>query len=151
VDLLVSRPESEALLSRLDEAEQAVRDLGAEVERLAQETAAEHRKLAEAERDHEDVRSALKALHKAHHGDAAALFDLRSRLHQLLRRTLSRVVFTPEDDKLSPLHGELMVNFQGADFARVVRVYRGQTDADTFQVVDGKRMGGTQYRGKRRP
>jgi DNA invertase Pin-like site-specific DNA recombinase len=150
VQLLVDRPNSPGLLTRLDATEKSVVDLTAEVERLAQDTAAEHRKRSDAERGHRDTRAALKQLHKAHAGDAAVLFDLRSRLHQLLRRTLERVVFTPEVDKLSPLHGEVAVTFAGADFTRVVRVYRGQTDADTFQVVDGRRSGPTKYRGKRR-
>jgi len=155
VDLLVARPESEALLMRLDEVEKAVTDLTAEVGRLSQETAAEHRKMAEAERDHEDVKGALKQLNKAHREkDATALFDLRSRLHQLLRRTLARVTFTPEEDNGSPLHGTIEVAYAGADsFRRAVWVYRGQTDAESAKVTaDGRqaRIGAMVQRGKRR-
>ncbi|HXP73075.1 MAG TPA: recombinase family protein, partial [Stellaceae bacterium] len=100
VELLVSRPTSEALLARLDEAEKAVRTLTEEVQRLAQDTAAEARKLKDAERDHHDARTAMKELRRVHRSrDARAIFDLRVRLHQLLRRTISAIKFTPARDR----------------------------------------------------
>jgi hypothetical protein len=137
VDLLMSRPESEALLTRLDEVEKSVAALTAEIERIAQETAAERRRLSEAEHIHQQAHTALEDLAKAHEGkDRAAVFDVRSRLHQLLRRTLERVTLTPSKD--GELHGEIAVTFKGAkDYARLLRIERGQTRCVSLKVESG--------------
>ena len=94
-------------------------------------------------------------MHKAHREkDAKALFDLRSRLHQLLRRTLAKITFTPEEDQQSPLHGTIEVAFAGTEeFRRAVWVYRGQVDAESAKVTADSRqarIGGMVQRGKRR-
>ncbi|HYW85047.1 MAG TPA: hypothetical protein VFB30_17430, partial [Spirochaetia bacterium] len=155
VELLVSRPTSEALLARLDEAEKAVRTLTEEVQRLAQDTAAEARKLKDAERDHHDARTAMKELRRVHRSrDARAIFDLRVRLHQLLRRTISAIKFTPARDREGPIQGDIVIEFQGADVVRIISVWRGMTEVESVRAVrEGgrlKRLSETVYMSGRR-
>jgi hypothetical protein len=58
-------------------------------------------------------------------------------LHQLLKRTLDRIEFTPKHDTI---HGDIEIAFAGNDsYRRVLRVEAGQSRCEGFKIVDGKR------------
>ncbi|MBN9020037.1 MAG: recombinase family protein [Rhizobiales bacterium] len=137
VSLLIERPDSSALKTRLDALELDRDRLRDKVGELTQRLAAERDRLSSVEHEQEDIREALERLAAAHGIDTPAeLFLIRSRLHQLLKRTLSAVIFRPS--MAAGEHGEITVEFAGASsYARRLRVFDGQKEALAAKIING--------------
>jgi DNA invertase Pin-like site-specific DNA recombinase/ribosomal protein L34E len=92
--LLVDRPDSPALTAKLDSLEQEKSALGREVSDLRHRVDLERDRLDSLQHDHEETRDALEHLREMQRsGDDEEVFRVRSRLHQLLKRTLHSLTF----------------------------------------------------------
>jgi hypothetical protein len=135
--LLAERPDSPAFKRKLEELETTQADLQGELQALAQEMDAEEDRLRNVEVDQRQTQDALEALAKGMKGDASKVFDLRSRLHQLLKRTLSGITFAPSSE--GDMHGEIKITFAGTDaYQRVLKVEAGQKRCAIYQETKGK-------------
>ena len=143
VSLLAERPDSAAYKGKLVSLEKTIDALAAEVSALGQEVDTEADRLATIERDHKETQDTLQQLAKGMRRENGAAFDLRSRLHQLLKRTLEQIEFTPAAPaalKHDTIHGDIVIAFAGNDsYRRVLRVEAGQGRCEGFKIVDGKR------------
>ncbi|MDW3205560.1 MAG: recombinase family protein [Alphaproteobacteria bacterium] len=94
VSLLVCRPDSPALIAKLDNLEQERAYMEQEVSALRQRVDQERDRLESLQHDHGETKDALERLREVQrHGDDNEAFRLRSRLHQLLKRTLRSLTF----------------------------------------------------------
>lgn len=92
--LLVDRPSSPALTAKLDSLEREKASLEQEVSDLRQRAGLERDRLDTLQHDHEETKDALEHLQEVQRtGDDEEVFRVRSRLHQLLKRTLHSLTF----------------------------------------------------------
>ncbi len=169
VSLLVERPDSRALIAKLDSLEKEKAVLEQTVSVLQQRTEQERDKLGSLQHDHGETKEALEHLHTVQQkGNDSEVFRLRSRLHQLLRRTLHSLTFrhisyqdfewewdtetvpmpkdqffmfvpeTPETEG-KDWHGMIEVRFDSVhDIVRNVWIEADQKAAWGFKVVAGE-------------
>jgi hypothetical protein len=70
-----------------------------------------------------------------HHSSTKNVYDLRTRLHQLLKRSLASVTLHPQKDN----HGLAAVAFKDAkDVSYGIEVAKGQRTAAVVKLVKGK-------------
>lgn len=94
VSLLVRRPDSPALMSKLDSLEQEKAHLEQAVTDLQEQVDQEREKLDTLQHDHGETKDALHRLREVQRtGTANEVFRVRSHLHQLLKRTLHSLTF----------------------------------------------------------
>jgi DNA invertase Pin-like site-specific DNA recombinase len=137
LDALASAPHSRALIDRLALLEARKAELGAEVAELARRLTEEQDKAARLERDNGAISDALQEFARVQReGETAKVFRFRSRLHQLLKRTLGGMTLSPSDDP--EWHGEIRITFaRAASYVRLVRVMAGQKAGYGVKLVDG--------------
>ena len=133
VDLLVERPDSAALLAKLDDLEDAKDTLAQRLGDTKRRLGTARRALRSAKADHKDTLAALAEWLAEGSKDAAVAFKRRSRLHQHLRRTIDRIIFTAPP-VMGAHHGDIRVVFQGEpEYQPIICVETGQRSA----VSDG--------------
>lgn len=144
VTLLSERPDSAALLGRLDTLERDADRLEGEVKTLRANAADERERLSTVRHDHDQALDALERLAAVHRsGDSAEVFQVRSRLHQLLKRTIDDIEFTASPDDPAR-HGHLAIRFKDApSIGRRLEVMRGQREGHGYKVEGGEVVPGS--------
>lgn len=146
---LAERPNSETLLSELDRLEASKSEVADRLKRLCAEAETQQERLTSLAMDHTETRSALSKFYTVQReGDANEVYRTRSRLHQLLKRTIDRIEFTPlfGSERLVndvERHGTIHIFFSGAaEHARVIWVRADQDAAYSVVFKDGVRENG---------
>ena len=139
---LAQRPDSTALLDRLDKLELEKTDAEKGLVEVAERLDDLRSVLANADKDHDaTVREVIAWLRDGAQQDASEVYERRARLHQLLRRTVDRIVLTPTPDD-EHLRGYVDVTFSGVEgFVRRIEVDKGQAFAQAYRAhreVDGE-------------
>jgi DNA invertase Pin-like site-specific DNA recombinase len=142
--LLAERPDSPSFKRKLEELEQIQAALAMELQALADEMDEEEARMRNVEQGQQETQGILAQLAKGLRGDQAKVFDLRSRLHQLLKRTLYGIQFKPathgqHEEDAPALHGEIKVTFAGTNSYRwMLRVEEGQKRCAVYQESQEK-------------
>jgi DNA invertase Pin-like site-specific DNA recombinase len=135
VGLLVDRPDSAALKTKLDQLEADQDRLERQLEEVQTRLSSERATLADAKENHGETLSVLAEWLREAWIDEGLSFERRSRLHQLIKRTVERIALTPGADDC---HGDITIDFRGvSDFKRVIRVAKGQTRAESLRIDNG--------------
>lgn len=136
VGLLVDRPDSTALKTKLDQLEADQDRLERQFEDIKTRLTSERATFANARENHGETLSALAEWLRNAQTDDGLSFERRSRLHQLIKRTVEMITFSPGVDDC---HGDITIDFRGvADFKRVIRVEKGQTRAESLRIDNGE-------------
>ena len=136
VALLVDRPDSIAIKTKLDQLEGERDRLEVVVDEATARQAAEREKLANANDAHEETIVALAEWLDEACIDDVLTFERRSRLHQLLLRTVERIEFAPREDDS---HRSITITFRGvSDVQRRIHVEAGQEQAVSRRVQGGQ-------------
>ena len=122
--LLLDRPDSPAIKSKLDELETKQGELKDEIEALEKQERQEKVRLSNIERDFETTIQAIKKFDKMRNsGDVDEVFSLRSQLHQTLKATVENMIFMKPQPpyREEEAHGEIHVTFKDApDVTQVI-------------------------------
>ena len=136
VELLVERPDSVALKTKLDLLECERDRLAALVEEITALLAGERETVGNANEAHEETIAALAEWLQEARVDEVLTFERRIRLHQLLKRTVERIAFAPGEDDC---HRSITVTFRGvSDIQRRIHVEAGQEQAVSKRVQGGQ-------------
>jgi DNA invertase Pin-like site-specific DNA recombinase len=143
-ELLIARPNQPTLLARLDTAQATVDNLTVTLRTLESQIEEERERAKTAESDFRQVQDGLERLDTAHATRGPDLFDLRSRLHQLLRRTIQEIklfpangsVFSPE--RASEYQGAIAIRFQATNIGRTLYVGKGFSACQSIPIRNGK-------------
>lgn len=142
--LLVRNPNQPTLEKRLNTTQAAFDRLSLSLTAIAAQIEEERERAKNAESDFRQVQDGLERLDKAHKTPGADLYDLRSRLHQLLKRTVSTIAFHPDagtdfaPKKPGDWRGRVEIGFQGARNARTLYVAKDYRECRSVPVRDGK-------------
>lgn len=144
VDALEQNSKQPALLTRLNTSQEASDKLTAELVMLESQIEEERERAKTAERDFRQVQDGLHRLDKTHQTRGPELYDLRSRLHQLLRRTIQEIklypakgaMFAPEQS--GQWVGAIAVGFQATNIARTLYMRKGMRECHSVPVRNGK-------------
>jgi hypothetical protein len=143
-DLLIEIPDQPTLKAKFNTTQAASNNLAAELSALDAKIAEERDRARTAEHDFRQVQDGLQRLDKAHKTHGPELYDLRSRLHQLLKRTVqdirllhaSGAAFAPQHS--GDLFGAIAVRFKNAKTARALYVEKGLKACRSVPVRNGK-------------
>lgn len=143
-DLLVENPNQPTLKARLNTTQATFDNLSNAVRTLQSQVDDERERAETAERDFQQVQDGLQQLDRAHKARGPELYDLRSRLHQLLKRTVQEiklhpangVVFAPEHS--GELFGAIVVRFQSTNTGRTLYVEKGLKACKSVPIPNGK-------------
>lgn len=144
IDALQENAKQPALMARLNTTQASVDNMTRKLAALELEIAEERDRGKNAESDFEQTQDGLERLDAAHGKPGRDLYDLRSRLHQLLKRTVSTIAFhsgvgaefapkTPGDWR-----GRIEIGFQGTKVARALYVTRSYSECRSVPMRDGK-------------
>lgn len=138
-DLLLERGSSPTLIGRLDTMEQQKTALQGELEDLRVKLDRELDRQMTVQTGHDEVYQALtKYIAIERKGDPEATLSARRRLHQLLKRVVDKITFTPSTGE-DGLHGVVEISFQGvAEYTRRIKVAKGQQGSEGYKVVQGQ-------------
>ncbi|GFM32374.1 recombinase family protein [Desulfovibrio subterraneus] len=138
-DLLLERGSSPTLIGRLDTMEQQKAALQEELDDLRGKLDRELDRQTAVQTGHDEIGEALtKYIAIERKGDPEAILSARRRLHQLLKRVVDKITFTPSTGE-DGLHGIIEISFQGvAEYTRRIKVAKGQQDSQGYKVVQGQ-------------
>jgi len=140
MDLLLDRPESEALRAKMDALESDGNALRDELKALKESLDSNRERAITAHQDYDDFHDSMaQFLEIERHGNQEAKVTARRRLHQLLKRIIDKIVFTPAGNDQDDLHGIIEITFKGVeDYFRRIKVEKGQRCSRGYRVVDGE-------------
>jgi len=144
LDAFEQNSKQPALMARLTTTQATTDKLSATLAALETQIEEEGERAKNAESDFRRVQDGLGRLDKAHKTAGPDLYDLRSRLHQLLKRTLSAITlhsdtsryFTPENPDEWP--GRIEIEFQSTKIGRVLYVAKKFRECRSAPMSDGK-------------
>lgn len=144
-DLLIENPAQPTLKARLNTTQASFDTLTAALAALDTQIGDERERAKNAEHDFRQVQDGLARLDKAHQTTRGAeLYDIRSRLHQLLKRTVQQIQLHPAKGALfAPEYsgnwaGKIAVGFQSTKIARHLYVEKGLRRCHSVPVREGK-------------
>ena len=139
-DLLIENPNQPTLMARLNTTQAAFGKLTAAFEALKAQIEEERERAKNAEHDFRKVQDGLECLEKAHSTLGPELYDLRSRLHQLLKRTIAaiRMERAPTDGDFVKWAGAITIRFQSTNSGRRLYVAKDWNAAISVPIRDGK-------------
>ncbi|CAA0110550.1 Uncharacterised protein [Starkeya nomas] len=152
IRLLIERPDSGALKSKLDELEGEIAKLAEAIRQTGATLETERARLAGLGRDQGQLEEALAVLARAHREQSPQdLFLVRSRLNQALKKVVRAISFFPATTGQElfgdALFGRIVLTFHGADaYSREIWVILKQREAYGFKSVEGKRSEQTAMR-----
>ncbi len=137
VDLLIDRPGSKALQSRLDVLEDRTGHLTKELEQIDQEIASERVRLKTVEETLTETQDALSKWAEMQR-EGEDRYAWRAKLHQLLKRAVPFITLEPLEGK----HGMITIKVEGAEEAITVKVEEGldravSSNGATVEVFEG--------------
>ncbi len=135
LDALEQNSKQPALLARLNVIQATVDKATADLTALETQIEEERDRAKTAEHDFKQVQDGLERLDKAHRAREAELYDLRSRLHQLLKRTVAGISFNPAS---GDWHGAVAVTFPATKNARTLYVKKGLRECFSVPIRNGK-------------
>ncbi len=147
LDLLIERPDSEALKGKLDALEQRKTDLRQEIIELERLLSEQKEKISSHHYTEGIDEAYDKMLDAEERGDEEELFIQRSRLHQLLKLHIESIKLIPNPEtKLTlpsgfkvPIHGIIEVHFKMIDgHFRRIYLEKGQKNAYGYKVANGQ-------------
>lgn len=143
-DLLLERSDSSTLLNRLDLLEERKEALQATLESLRGRLEVEKDRIRYASNDYDEVSKALtRYVEIERGGNPEAIHSVRRRLHQLLKRVVDTIIFTPDDKEEGQtgiieksLHGIIEISFQGVEnYTRRIKVDAEQAHSVGYKVT----------------
>ena len=143
-DLLIENSKQPTLLARLNTTQAAFDSLTVKLAALETQIEEERDRAKSAEHDLKQVQDGLERLDEAHAIPGPALYDVRSRLHQLLKRTISTIALHPSTgESFSPEYpgvwvGRIEVGFQSTPNARALYVAKGFRECRSVPLRSGK-------------
>ncbi|HEY1711093.1 MAG TPA: recombinase family protein [Rhizomicrobium sp.] len=144
VDALEQNSKQPALMARLN-ATQAISDkLAMTVAALATQIEEEGERAKSAEHDFKQIQDGLERLDTAHKKPGSNLYDLRSRLHQLLKRTVRGITFHPAagasfaSEYAGDLKGKIEVRFESTKIARTLYMEKNMRACHSVPIRSGK-------------
>lgn len=143
-DLLIESPMQSTLLTRLNIAQVTFDTLFTRLTALVTQVEEERERAKSAEREFRQVQDGLERLDKAHKTTGPDLYDLRSRLHQLLKRMVQAITLHPATggtfaaDHSGDWTGKIEVGFQSTKIARHLYVEKGLRACHSVAVRNGK-------------
>jgi DNA invertase Pin-like site-specific DNA recombinase len=143
-DLLTENPAQPTLKARLNTTQASFDTLTATLASLDIQIEDERERAKNAEHDFRQVQDGLARLDKAHKTRGPELYDLRSRLHQLLKRTVREIQLHPaQGAAFAPEHsgdwaGAVVVGFQSTKIARTLYVKKGLRECHSVPIRNGK-------------
>lgn len=144
IGLLIDRPDSAALKAKLDDLEAQTAELEKQTAETRSSLDAERARLANLKHDQGQLEEALTVLAKAHRDEPhEALFLLRSRLNQALKKVVKVISFSPAADGSrlfgDRVFGTIRLDFHGADaYSREIIVIQKQREAYGFKLMNGR-------------
>jgi DNA invertase Pin-like site-specific DNA recombinase/ribosomal protein L34E len=143
-DLLIQKPNQPTFMARLDAAQAAFDNLSTTLRTLDTQIEDERERAKTAEHDFRQVQDGLQRLDRAHRARGPELYDLRARLHQLLKRTVKEItlhpangaVFAPEQS--GNWTGAIAVRFESTNIARTLYVEKGLRACHSVPTRNGK-------------
>ncbi len=144
LDALEQNAKQPSLLARLNTAQEASDKLTATLAALESQIEDERERAKSAEHDFRQVQDGLHRLDKTHQTRGPELFDLRSRLHQLLKRSIQQIALHPAKGALfAPEQsgewvGAIAVSFQATKVARTLYMRKGMRECHSVPVRNGK-------------
>jgi hypothetical protein len=136
--LLLEMPKQPTLTRRFAQMQEEHDRLEATLTNLQTQIEEERERAATAENTFRQTQSALARLSKAHARNAPEVYDLRSRLHQMLKRSVADIRFYPaHSTQADEFHGKIAVRFHSSPHSRTFDVERGQ--ATCWTETSGER------------
>jgi len=133
MDLLIDRPDSAALLDRLDLLEQERDTLKDALEKATNALEAEQERLEGVGQEYDELEDAMKRfITVEREGSEEEKIEIRRKLFHLLRKSIERIVFipaAPDEDA----HGTIAISMRGIDGKpRKIVVKKGQKDSEGY-------------------
>jgi len=144
LDALEQNSKQPALLARLNTTQATLDKLTAALTTLETQIEEERDRAKNNESDFRQVQDGLERLDEAHATRGPDLYDLRARLHQLLKRMVAGITFSPANGgAFAPEHsgdwvGKIDVGFQSTKIARTLYVVKGFRACHSIPVRNGK-------------
>ena len=144
VTLLIEDPNQPSFKKQLPIKQAAFDSLTAALATLDTQIEDERDRAKSAERDFQQVKDGLARLDKAHQIRGPELYDLRSRLHQLLKRTIEKIQLLSGNGAFRPpehfgdLAGVISVGFQATKISRTLYVRKGMRECLSVPLRNGK-------------
>ena len=144
LDALEQNAKQPALMARLNTTQTTLDKLTVALTALETQIEEERDRAKNAESDFRQVQDGLQRLDKAHRVPGPELYDIRSRLHQLLRRTVEGISLHPANGPtFAPEHsgdwaGKIEVGFQSTNNARTLYVAKGLRECHSVPIRNGK-------------
>jgi DNA invertase Pin-like site-specific DNA recombinase len=138
VDLLAERPDSPKLKEKLDELEQTKMTLQGEVDTLETQIETEKNLLNNLDHDHKEAKDAFKDwIDQQRSDNELDAYNVRSKLHQHLKKIVEKAVFYPSKKK--DQHGSIEVFFlHTSDYKRIIRMAKSQQSAEGIKIFKNK-------------
>lgn len=143
-DALEQNSKQPTLMARLNTTQASFDARTADLASLDSQIEDERERAKTAEHDFQQVQDGLVRLDKAHQMRGPELYDLRSRLHQLLKRSVQAIQVHPgKGASFNPEHsgdwaGKIAVVFLSTKIARNLYVAKGFGECLSVHVRDGK-------------
>jgi hypothetical protein len=147
-NILIERPHSSTLLTRLDALEEEKQGLIVGIEKAARDLSEEQERVEGAGKEYEELEDALQRYIEIEEaGEPDAILEARRRLFQLLKQVIESITFMPassndKDEKPeldyqgNPIHGTIEIRFRGVtDYSRRIKVAGNQTDSRGFKII----------------
>ncbi|ABB39570.2 Recombinase [Oleidesulfovibrio alaskensis G20] len=147
-NILIERPHSSTLLTRLDALEEEKQGLIVGIEKAARDLSEEQERVEGAGKEYEELEDALQRYIEIEEaGEPDAILEARRRLFQLLKQVIESITFMPassndKDEKPeldyqgNPIHGTIEIRFRGVtDYSRRIKVAGNQEDSRGFKII----------------
>ena len=132
-DILLERPDSNALLTRLDALEEERDNLQESLTKYQNDLENEQERYESVGKEYEELESAMiKFITIEREGSESDKLDVRRKLFHLLRKSIDKIVFTPAnpDEKA---HGTISISMKGIKGKpRKILVKKGQKDSEGY-------------------
>lgn len=151
-NILIERPHSSTLLTRLDALEEEKQGLIVGIEKAARDLSEEQERVEGAGKEYEELEDALQRYIEIEEaGEPDAILEARRRLFQLLKQVIESITFMPassndKDEKPeldyqgNPIHGTIEIRFRGVtDYSRRIKVAGNQADSRGFKIIFNKK------------
>ena len=141
---LMALSDQPTLMAKLVSTQAASDRLSSELVALSAQLESEREGARNAQQDFRQVKDGLHRLNKAHASGGPQLFDLRSRLHQLLKRTVKDIRLIPtsapvfDPKRAENLHGAIAIQFKSSKIGRALYVQKDQKACRSVPVRGGK-------------
>ncbi|WP_320174100.1 recombinase family protein [Maridesulfovibrio sp.] len=132
-DLLLERPDSNALLTRLDALEEERDKLQESLAKYQSDLANEQERYESVGKEYEELESAMiKFITIEREGSESDKLDVRRKLFHLLRKSIDKIVFTPATPE-EKAHGTISISMKGIKGKpRKILVKEGQKDSEGY-------------------